>query len=183
MHLQRFLQTNPKHLHRTQKGFLCPCHSDHLRHPEKGGTTAWLTLVFENNIKRFLLVSFSPSLLAPFSLTLSPFFIILHPIFIQDMIINICPGSRFIYTGAKRAGNFTHGRQHDLGSDRACRFFFLPRTARLPVCDVWKALGARVNGLSNLCDKNSFCSITSSYQRRLQHHFSRRFNQWENLMK
>lgn len=127
MHLQRFPQTNPKHLHRTQKGFLCPCHSDHLRHLEKGGTAARLTLVFENNIKRFLLVSFSP--LPPRSF-LSLLFIILHPIFIQDMIINICPGSRFIYTGAKGAGNFTHGRQHDLGSDGAWRFFFPSRAPR-----------------------------------------------------
>lgn len=49
----------------------------------------------------------------------------------------------------------------------------LPVTAWLPVCDLWKALEARVNGLSNLCDKNSFCSITSSYLRSLLHHFSR----------
>lgn len=48
-----------------------------------------------------------------------------------------------------------------------------PVTAWLPVCDLWKALEARVNGLSNLCDKNSFCSITSSYLRSLLHHFSR----------
>lgn len=46
-------------------------------------------------------------------------------------------------------------------------------TAWLPVCDLSKALEARVNGLSNLCDKNSFCTITSSYQRSLLHHFSR----------
>lgn len=48
-----------------------------------------------------------------------------------------------------------------------------PVTAWLPVCDLWKALEARVNGLPNLCDKNSFCSITSSYLRRPLHHFSR----------
>ena len=48
-----------------------------------------------------------------------------------------------------------------------------PVTAWLPVCDLWKALEAGVNGLSNLCDKNSFCSITSSYLRSLLHHFSR----------
>lgn len=48
-----------------------------------------------------------------------------------------------------------------------------PVTAWLPVCDLWKASEARVNGLSNLCDKNSFCSITSSYLRSLLPHCSR----------